>query len=226
MDLDGRKTRGKQKIQIKKIEDENIRLITFSKRRSGIYKKACELSTLCGAQIGIVVFSPTGKPFSFGQPTIMAVLERYCNRNISKQPLDGDRVQQILEAQRRERIQELNQTLDETLTRLMDEKKRGKSLAQLIKETRAGKAARGEVSWWEAKIEELSPPQLEQVSESLEQFYGDLTNHMNQRNNDNQNNNNNSNIVGSSISSWETLNFDFNIADFDIGSGGFPDNWW
>ncbi|PKI73660.1 hypothetical protein CRG98_005901 [Punica granatum] len=134
--------------------------------------KGCKLS---GAQIGIVVFSSTGKPFSFGQPTMDA---------------------QILEAWRRERIWELSQTLDETLTQLTEEKKHKKSLAQLIKETEAGKASQGEVGWWEAKIDELSPPQLKQVSKSIEQFCGDLKNHMNQRNDGNQNNNYNSNVVG------------------------------
>lgn len=34
IDLDGRTTRGRQKIEIKKIEAENDRLVTFSKRRS------------------------------------------------------------------------------------------------------------------------------------------------------------------------------------------------
>ncbi|KAF2314669.1 hypothetical protein GH714_028388 [Hevea brasiliensis] len=35
---------------MKRIENEDGRLITFSKRRSGIYKKASELVTLCGAE--------------------------------------------------------------------------------------------------------------------------------------------------------------------------------
>ncbi|ESR34586.1 hypothetical protein CICLE_v10006958mg [Citrus x clementina] len=67
------KTRGRQKIEIKKIENEDDRMITFSKRRSGIHKKASELVTLTGAEIGIVVFSPSGKPFSFGHPSLEAV---------------------------------------------------------------------------------------------------------------------------------------------------------
>ncbi|KAH9679303.1 Agamous-like MADS-box protein AGL61 [Citrus sinensis] len=48
-------------------------MITFSKRRSGIHKKASELVTLTGAEIGIVVFSPSGKPISFGHPSLEAV---------------------------------------------------------------------------------------------------------------------------------------------------------
>lgn len=37
IELDGRKTRGRQKIEIKKIEDNNDRLVTFSKRKSVSY---------------------------------------------------------------------------------------------------------------------------------------------------------------------------------------------
>ncbi|MBA0566813.1 hypothetical protein Golob_011592 [Gossypium lobatum] len=38
------------------IENENDRLITFSKRRLGIYKKIGELSTLCGNEIFFLSF--------------------------------------------------------------------------------------------------------------------------------------------------------------------------
>ncbi|KAK6791477.1 hypothetical protein RDI58_010558 [Solanum bulbocastanum] len=31
--------------------------VTFSKRRAGLFRKACELCTLCGAEIAIVIFS-------------------------------------------------------------------------------------------------------------------------------------------------------------------------
>ena len=68
-----KKTRGRQKIEMKKIENENDRMIAFSKRRSGIYKKASELVTLTGAEIGIVVFSPSGKLFTFGHPSLEGV---------------------------------------------------------------------------------------------------------------------------------------------------------
>ncbi|KAK9181239.1 hypothetical protein WN944_024376 [Citrus x changshan-huyou] len=39
----------KLKVEIKKIENEDDRMITFSERRSGIYKKASKLVTLTGA---------------------------------------------------------------------------------------------------------------------------------------------------------------------------------
>ncbi|KAJ0989219.1 hypothetical protein J5N97_007575 [Dioscorea zingiberensis] len=72
-----RKSKGRQKIEIKKIEKEEARQICFSKRKAGIFKKANELAVLCGAEVGIVAFSPAGKAFSFGHPNIHPVIDRY-----------------------------------------------------------------------------------------------------------------------------------------------------
>ncbi|TYH78014.1 hypothetical protein ES332_D04G196100v1 [Gossypium tomentosum] len=55
----GKKTRGRKKTQMKMIENKEDRLVTFSKRRLGIYKKISELSILCGTEILFIVFSPT-----------------------------------------------------------------------------------------------------------------------------------------------------------------------
>ncbi|KAK7842470.1 mads-box protein jointless [Quercus suber] len=55
----------RRKIQIKKIDSTTARQVTFSKRRRGLFKKAYELSTLCDAEIGLMVFSATGKLFEY-----------------------------------------------------------------------------------------------------------------------------------------------------------------
>ncbi|KAE8719861.1 MADS-box protein JOINTLESS-like isoform X3 [Hibiscus syriacus] len=55
----------RQKIQIKKIDNLAARQVTFSKRRRGLFKKAHELSTLCDAEIALLVFSNTGKLFEY-----------------------------------------------------------------------------------------------------------------------------------------------------------------
>ncbi|XP_050904866.1 MADS-box protein AGL24 isoform X1 [Lathyrus oleraceus] len=51
----------RQKIKIKKIDNATARQVTFSKRRRGIFKKAEELSVLCDAEVGLIIFSTTGK---------------------------------------------------------------------------------------------------------------------------------------------------------------------
>ncbi|MBA0868770.1 hypothetical protein Goshw_018592, partial [Gossypium schwendimanii] len=38
-----------------------------------IYKKISELSTLCGGEIPFITFSSTGKPYSFGHPSIESI---------------------------------------------------------------------------------------------------------------------------------------------------------
>ncbi|ESQ29286.1 hypothetical protein EUTSA_v10023874mg [Eutrema salsugineum] len=42
---------GCAKIVIKRLDHVNSRQVTFSKRRSGLFKKARELSTLCNAEV-------------------------------------------------------------------------------------------------------------------------------------------------------------------------------
>ncbi|XP_020225647.1 agamous-like MADS-box protein AGL65 isoform X1 [Cajanus cajan] len=53
---------GRVKLKIKKLESISNRHVTFSKRKSGILKKAKELSILCDIDIVLLMFSPTGKP--------------------------------------------------------------------------------------------------------------------------------------------------------------------
>lgn len=56
---------GRGKIEIARIESRTNRQVTFSKRRGGLLKKARELSVLCDAEIGLIIFSCTGKLTQF-----------------------------------------------------------------------------------------------------------------------------------------------------------------
>uniref|UniRef100_A0A0D6QT66 MADS-box domain-containing protein n=1 Tax=Araucaria cunninghamii TaxID=56994 RepID=A0A0D6QT66_ARACU len=51
--------------------------VTFSKRKGGLLKKACELSVLCDVEIALFIFSPTGKLYEFGNPSVRRTLGRY-----------------------------------------------------------------------------------------------------------------------------------------------------
>ncbi|CAN6321166.1 unnamed protein product [Urochloa humidicola] len=55
----------RERIAIRRIDNLAARQVTFSKRRRGLFKKAEELSILCDAEVGLVVFSATGKLFHF-----------------------------------------------------------------------------------------------------------------------------------------------------------------
>ncbi|EEF48650.1 protein TRANSPARENT TESTA 16 [Ricinus communis] len=70
---------GRGKIPIKRIENQTTRQVTFSKRRAGLLKKTHELSVLCDAQIGLIIFSSTGKMCQYcTEPLRMEqIIERY-----------------------------------------------------------------------------------------------------------------------------------------------------
>ena len=53
------------KTQMRRIENPTSRQVTFSKRRSGLLKKAFELSVLCDAEVALIIFSTRGKLYEF-----------------------------------------------------------------------------------------------------------------------------------------------------------------
>ncbi|KAK9136270.1 hypothetical protein Syun_015600 [Stephania yunnanensis] len=70
---------GRGKIEIKRIENLTNRQVTYSKRRTGIVKKARELTVLCDAEVSLIVFSSTGKLSEFVSPstTMKKVFDQY-----------------------------------------------------------------------------------------------------------------------------------------------------
>lgn len=56
---------GRGRIQLKRIENKISRQVTFSKRRSGLLKKAHEISVMCDAEVALIVFSTKGKLFEY-----------------------------------------------------------------------------------------------------------------------------------------------------------------
>ncbi|CAN1145705.1 MADS-box transcription factor 27 [Linum perenne] len=68
---------GRGKIVIRRIDNSTSRQVTFSKRRNGLLKKAKELAILCDAQVGVIIFSSTGKLYDFSSSSMKSVIERY-----------------------------------------------------------------------------------------------------------------------------------------------------
>ncbi|GKV26616.1 hypothetical protein SLEP1_g35881 [Rubroshorea leprosula] len=56
---------GRGKIEIRRIDNSTNRQVTFSKRRNGLLKKARELAILCDAEVGLMIFSSTGKLYEY-----------------------------------------------------------------------------------------------------------------------------------------------------------------
>ncbi|KAM6591749.1 hypothetical protein CsatA_014354 [Cannabis sativa] len=59
---------GRGKTQIKFIENQTNRQVTFSKRRNGIFKKAGELSVLCDAKVSLIIVPNNNKLHEFITP--------------------------------------------------------------------------------------------------------------------------------------------------------------
>ncbi|RXI00399.1 hypothetical protein DVH24_037947 [Malus domestica] len=55
---------GRGKIVFRRIDNSTSRQVT-SKRRNGLLKKAKELSILCDAEVGLIVFSSTGRLYDY-----------------------------------------------------------------------------------------------------------------------------------------------------------------
>ncbi|URE12350.1 MADS-box transcription factor [Musa troglodytarum] len=56
---------GRGRVQLKRIENKINRQVTFSKRRSGLLKKAHEISVLCDAEVAVIIFSAKGKLYEY-----------------------------------------------------------------------------------------------------------------------------------------------------------------
>ncbi|KAF3616086.1 putative kinesin-4-like [Capsicum annuum] len=90
---------GRGKIEMKKIENISSRRVTFSKRRSGLFKKAEELSILCDAEIGVIVFSDTDKLYKFASSnsSMEKIMDRYTGCPASSDHTSVQNVAQSLE---------------------------------------------------------------------------------------------------------------------------------
>ncbi|KAF5189669.1 Agamous-like mads-box protein agl62 [Thalictrum thalictroides] len=139
------------KIEMKRIEAEESRQVAFSKRRAGIFKKASELSIMTGAETAVVAFSPGGKVFSFGQPNVHSVVDKF---------LAGRPYEHRDRANMRRTIRQYSEELD----RLTTEKNNLEKALKLEKESMKNR----QVPWWEGPIENLGLQQLELLKSSYE----------------------------------------------------------
>ncbi|KAF3786424.1 Agamous-like MADS-box protein [Nymphaea thermarum] len=160
----GRSRMGRQKIEIKKIMNEEARQVCFSKRRNGLIKKAGELCILCGAEVAIIVFSPAGKAFSYGDPSVDAVINRFLD--------PSTHVPSPPDAHRACTIQELNSQHDTLVQQIEAEKKRHVELQKQHQSEGVSRVG----SYWDADVENLSPDQLQEFMAALEEMRSALAN--------------------------------------------------
>uniref|UniRef100_K9LW08 MADS11-like protein 2 n=1 Tax=Iris fulva TaxID=92176 RepID=K9LW08_9ASPA len=138
----------RERTQLSKIDNVTARQVTFSKRRGGIFKKAHELSILCDAEVGLVIFSATGKLFEYASSSMKDIIEKrsiHSNKLAPEKPsldlnLENDgysrlrkQVTETTEKLRKMRgedlqglsiedLQQLEKTLETGLSRVLDRK--------------------------------------------------------------------------------------------------------
>ncbi|XP_020271200.1 MADS-box transcription factor 23-like isoform X2 [Asparagus officinalis] len=81
---------GRGKIVIRRIDNSTSRQVTFSKRRNGLLKKAKELAILCDAEVGLVIFSSTGRLYDFASTSMKSVIDRYNKTKDDQQQLEAN----------------------------------------------------------------------------------------------------------------------------------------
>ncbi|XP_019434807.1 PREDICTED: agamous-like MADS-box protein AGL61 [Lupinus angustifolius] len=93
-----KKNKGCRRIEMKMIAEDSNLHVTFSKRRTGLFKKASELCTLCDAKVGLVVFSPGNKAFSLATLELNdkinwingdLEIEKKCSEELDKQQIEA-----------------------------------------------------------------------------------------------------------------------------------------
>uniref|UniRef100_A0A0D3FA30 Uncharacterized protein n=3 Tax=Oryza TaxID=4527 RepID=A0A0D3FA30_9ORYZ len=118
---------GRGKIVIRRIDNSTSRQVTFSKRRNGLLKKAKELSILCDAEVGLVVFSSTGRLYEFSSTNMKTVIDRYTN---AKEELLGGNATSEIKREAASLRQQLH-NLQESHKQLMGEELSGLGVRDL-----------------------------------------------------------------------------------------------
>nr|QOC69169.1 MADS transcription factor AP3-1 [Glaucidium palmatum] len=183
---------GRGKIEIKRIENPTNRQVTYSKRRTGIMKKATELTVLCDAEVSLIMISNTGKVTEYLSPAAVShknIYDKYQQVNGTNlwQP-HYERMQENLKKQK-----ELNAKLrreigirigEEDLDDLNIDQLRGleQNMDESVKLVRQRKyhLIGTQTETYKKKVKSLEEAHnnlMHQYEERIEEHYGAIANH-------------------------------------------------
>ncbi|KAK4440142.1 Agamous-like MADS-box protein [Sesamum alatum] len=153
-----KKTLGRRKIEIKKIEKKTSLQVTFTKRRMGLFRKASELSVLCGAEIAILVKSPAERVFAFGHPSVETLIDRF-QRGIALSSGSGTTSSNAKIIVREDGM--IRSKYEESVRRLEMERR-------MLKEKEMSGGDQGTEFWFDEPFEGMELHELEEYVEALE----------------------------------------------------------
>ncbi|KAL8120485.1 hypothetical protein AgCh_017600 [Apium graveolens] len=131
---------------------------TFSKRGTGLFKKATEICTICCVKITIIVFSPGKKKvYSFGQPNLEPVIDKFNTPQHANPAADSGVVLQLVDPPI---LAELNGHLSMLHDGL-------KNLAIYAERLESETSQRQAKDWFEAPVENLGLQQLQMLKSGL-----------------------------------------------------------
>jgi hypothetical protein len=170
----GRPSKGRQRIEIRLIKDADRLEVTFSKRKSGLLKKASELSLLCGAHVAFVVFSPGGRAFALGTPSVDHVLRRFDplpgDEDDGEQ--EGDGVSSIAD---RGAVEAIVRRTEDIKAHVVAEKARMDAIGENV---RQAMVKSGGKFWWEADVEALGEAELPEFARALGRLRDNVQRHV------------------------------------------------
>lgn len=117
--------KGRRKIEIKRLEDKSKRLVTFVKRRDGLFSKMQALCSICGVQGAVLTFSEAQNAYVFGNPTVNTVVDRYLTETSVAETTANERYNN-------EPVKEIKDKYAEALVRLEKERKCGQILDKVL----------------------------------------------------------------------------------------------
>ncbi|CAN7089986.1 unnamed protein product [Brassica rapa subsp. narinosa] len=105
-------TKGKQKIEMKKVESYKARRTTFYKRKAGILKKMNEIIAECGVEASFLVFPESGYPRTFAHPSMEDAVDRVkCSLGHEPSGKDDASIGSLVEAHKKRKNEELAKKL-------------------------------------------------------------------------------------------------------------------
>ncbi|XP_015069560.1 agamous-like MADS-box protein AGL29 [Solanum pennellii] len=76
--------KGKQKIEMKLIKSERACAVSFSKRKKTLFDDAKKFATQNGADVGVMLFSPGGKPYCYGSTSVEDIIENFLKMKVEE----------------------------------------------------------------------------------------------------------------------------------------------